>query len=300
MAKQGTTKVVASDQEAVELHEGIGQEVAVPGAAGVPAQYTEDAGGGLDQVGAGETLIPFIRILQALSPQVEQQTIPDARPGMLFNTATQEIFDGKKGLGFVPAFRQHNYAKFTPRDNGGGFLGLVDAHDPYVNECRAIADRLHAEGKRETDSRFGKLPTPDAAELVETFYLYGLFVHPEAEIPIRGVMGFASSAIKPYKGMMTRLMSMVTPVQGRYVPHALWVHRWMVSTISVKGKKGNFYNWQINLVGGSQQAAMMKPDDMLYQVARDFHLEIKKGAVKAAYEQQEKPAEQAEDLDPGM
>ena len=45
--------------------------------------------------------LPFLKILGQLSPQVTQgdsQFISDARPGMIFNTVTNQLYDGQKGI----------------------------------------------------------------------------------------------------------------------------------------------------------------------------------------------------------
>ena len=45
--------------------------------------------------------LPFVRILGQLSPQVtdgDAKYIDGAKPGMIYNTVTSELFDGKKGI----------------------------------------------------------------------------------------------------------------------------------------------------------------------------------------------------------
>ena len=62
--------------------------------------YGDMAQAGYENTGQQDQLIPFLAILQALSPQVQQGTpeyIEGARTGQLFNTATREVIDGQKG-----------------------------------------------------------------------------------------------------------------------------------------------------------------------------------------------------------
>jgi hypothetical protein len=61
----------------------------------------EDAGAGTEDMRMEEQLTPFLRILQKGSPQVDEESpehMPGAKPGMLFDTATQETYDGKAGV----------------------------------------------------------------------------------------------------------------------------------------------------------------------------------------------------------
>jgi len=67
-----------------------------------------------------ESIIPFVRILQPLSPQL--QTTPGALPGMIMNIANGRLFDGKIGVHIVPIMPMWNYTEWTPREDGGGFV----------------------------------------------------------------------------------------------------------------------------------------------------------------------------------
>jgi len=55
----------------------------------------EEAGAGLENFTTDDMQIPFIRILQALSPQLNKQDsmyIKGAEQGDIFNTVTQEVY----------------------------------------------------------------------------------------------------------------------------------------------------------------------------------------------------------------
>jgi len=56
---------------------------------------------GFENVDSKSLALPFLKILGQLSPQVTQgdsQFIPEARPGMIFNTVTNQLYDGQKGI----------------------------------------------------------------------------------------------------------------------------------------------------------------------------------------------------------
>lgn len=72
-----------------------------------------------------EVTIPFLKILQPLSPSVQEGTsdyIPSAKPGMFYNTATEQLFDGKIGIAVVPITHQRNFTEWVSRAQGGGFV----------------------------------------------------------------------------------------------------------------------------------------------------------------------------------
>jgi hypothetical protein len=265
-----------------------------------PSVYSGDAGLGLENVGADEQIIPFYRILQSNSPAVAGPVgrIAGAEAGMIINTATQEIFEASQGVMFVPSVRDHNFAKFTPRDSGGGFKGLFPADDNIVADCRARADRLYKEGKRPQDSRFGRLPCGDGDELIETYYLFGHFIAEETPLPRRGVVAFASTQIKAYKGMVAKLLSMTTLVNGRHVPFPLWAHRWRLTVVPQKNKKGDFWGWKVELWNQSSAASILEPKDALYLAGKDFYLEWRGGNVAADYKSSDAAEQAAAGEDP--
>jgi len=65
--------------------------------------------------------IPFIRIIQALSPQLKRtkaEYLEEAEEGMLFNTASGELIDGEKGLILIPAKYTRSFTEWAPKRGG--------------------------------------------------------------------------------------------------------------------------------------------------------------------------------------
>lgn len=257
----------------------------------IPADddYGADAGAGFENVGSDELLVPFIRILQALSPQCDEANggaafNPAARPGMVINTATAELFDGKRGFAYLPAHRDHTFPEFIPRDAGGGFVSVWSAADPRLPALQA------AQG------RFGKLALESGNELTETFSLYGLMVpFRESFDPARGVptlddldldaamqsvIGFTSTQIKTYRTIIARLAAVI----GQPPRFPLFAHVWHVRTVPQKNKKGSFFGWSFGLLGaGVPQLARLRTSSGLYQQAKAFNELLRAGAVRANY-----------------
>lgn len=261
------------------------------------AAYGHDAGTGLEDVGMNEMLVPFYRVLQPLSKAVQDD--PNTfKPGMIHNTATGETYTA---LGFIPAARDHNFTKWTPLDKGGGFKGLFGPGDPYIEACKARADEQFAQKQRRFDSRFGKLPCDDGDELVESYYLYGLFLDPAMPVPMRGVINFSSSQVKKYQSLMMRLLGLqLTTPDGRSIKLPIWAHTWKLTTVTESNKAGQkYFGWKIDFANGSQAASLMAPNNPLYQQAKEFHELQKHGVVQAAYDTL-KAEDEADPNAPGM
>lgn len=253
--------------------------------------FGDDAGLGMEDVGRDEFIIPFLRVLQTNSPQVEDQAqggLAGAKPGMVVNLGTNELLDGRTGFTFIPVHRDHNFVEFIPRNLGGGFVGIHDVDDPTVLQLRA------------EQGAFGKLFTSDkktneglpaeGTEIGEQFYLYGLVVDDSGFVG-RVVIAFGSTQIKKYKGFIGRVDNIryIGP-DGNPVKPPLWAHRWRFTTVPESNKKGKFYGWAIGLAERNDDGtecpsvkSLVKRSDPLYTQGREFYDLIKGGGAKVDY-----------------
>ena len=87
--------------------------------------FEENAGAGLEKIGSDEMQIPFLRILQALSPQLNKQDslyIKGAEQGDLFNTVSNRIYKADEGMVVINVAFETKYLEFQLRSAGGGFV----------------------------------------------------------------------------------------------------------------------------------------------------------------------------------
>ena len=65
----------------------------------------EAAGQGMETIGAEDMQIPFLRILQPLSPQLiknDPKFIKGASAGDIFNTVTGQFWEAEEGINVLP------------------------------------------------------------------------------------------------------------------------------------------------------------------------------------------------------
>jgi hypothetical protein len=252
-----------------------GKDVAVKEetAVAVPSSfdYGDDSGGGFEGTTADDLSVPFIGILQSNSPQVEDDDPAGAKPGMLYNTVTRELYPGDTGMIFIPCHKQIAFVEWVPRDSGGGFVGLHEVNSAAVKDGIANND-----GKR-----FGRLPFGDN-ELVETHYIYGLVLDEETEEPLGfGVISFTSTKIKPQKDWMTAIYTM----KGK---PPMWASRARIRTVKQKNEHGTFYNFRIEPQGGETwRHSLIDPAGELFAAAKEFREMAQSGMARAAYETQD-------------
>lgn len=193
--------------------------------------FGDHAGKGMENVTQADIAIPFLGIVQKLSPQLDAQHekhIKGCVEGDLFNSVTNELLGGK--VHFVACCKDSQYVEWVPRDKGGG---LVAMHSPASEFVRDVKSRA-------TDQF--KLKTDDGNDLVETHYVYGMLIEgPEGktvQTPI--VIGFSSSKIKVYR---SQLMTPIRTVKG---DPPMYAFRWAITTVPAKNKAGQpYHNFKI-------------------------------------------------------
>lgn len=234
----------------------------------VDVDYGDYAGAGFENQDRSDYSIPFLAVLQGLSPELE--TLENAKPGHILNKVTQEVASGKEGVAFVPCYTQHVYVEWVPRDAGGGIVGVHELTSPVVAEARANA-------------KVGKFILANGNELIETFYVYGILVGENGETS-QAVIAFTSTKIKKYKAWMTKARTIqIRLPDGRRINPPLFAHRYRLKTVKEKNSKGEFYNWDVTFDGATAEECRLAPSSELFQEAAQVMELVKSGAAKADY-----------------
>jgi hypothetical protein len=216
--------------------------------------------------------IPFIAVLQALSPQVEENEA--AKPGMLFNTVTEELMESVE---FVPVVTVHQFVEWIQRDAGGGFVGIHELNSQVVADAKAAAEE------------FGKYVVGEN-QLVETFYVYAMLIEND-EPKGMAVLGFNSTKIKVYKNWNTKLsMFTVMCKDGIKARAPLFAHKCKLTTVKQKNNHGTFYNFVISPLKGNLIDSLIPGDSPLLQAAMECRKMIAEGKAKADYDSQNSAA----------
>ena len=216
---------------------------------------------------SSEMVIPFVRILQALSPQLKKREadyIEGAEQGDMFNNVTMDLFTGEQGITIVPCFQTTKYLDFTPRDQGGGFNGEIAATDPILR-------RTTRQGSKEI------LPTGN--ELVKSDQHYCLVVG-EDGITQPVVIDMKSTQLKVSRRWKTTIamQKIKHPKTGQMILPPLFATMWKFRTVEESNDQGSWFNYQIERVG------LVQDRDLLME-AKAFRDSIAAGEVKAAPEE---------------
>lgn len=98
----------------------------------------ELAGRGMETMKQEDLALPFIKVLQSLSPEVQkgnEKFIKGAEAGDLYNTVTKDLWGGEDGIRIIPCYFEKVYNVWTNRDDGGGFGGSYKTRDEADEHC---------------------------------------------------------------------------------------------------------------------------------------------------------------------
>ncbi len=239
--------------------------------------YGDYSGQGFENTSKEDFSIAFLNLLQGLSDQVNGEgALEGAKAGMLYNTVTQDLFDGKKGLVLIPAHREQVHVEWIPRDDGGGYVGR--------HELGAEIATRAAENKNEK----GVPVDPETNhEIIQTAYIYGIIVHEDGRHePI--VISFSSTKLKVYRHLMTKLNQFTTLVgsgdDARKVIPPIFAHRLRIATKGEKNKKGAFFNFTIGADGASLQDSLLATNSDEFVAALKFRKLVQEGTAQANYD----------------
>jgi hypothetical protein len=215
---------------------------------------------------SSEMQIPFVRVAQSLSPQLNKKKaeyIEGLSNGDAYNNLTNQMWAGEKGLVVIPCFQTTKYLEFVPRESGGGFRGEISASDP-------VLQRTSRNGSKEI--------LPSGNELVKADQHFCLIVDEEGMTqPV--VIDMKSTQLKVSRRWKTNIamQKVKNPKTGEIIVPPVYATMWKLTTSEETNDKGDFYNWAVERVG------LVENRNMLLE-AKSFRDSIMKGEVKAQAE----------------
>jgi len=220
-----------------------------------------DAGAGLENITTEDMQIPFIRIIQALSPQLQKDDplyIKGAEQGDIFNTVTQEIYKADEGVTVVPAFFEKKFLEFTLRSSGGGFVRELSPDDKDITMT----------------TREGSIEMlPSGNELVRA-HQHLVIAQSSNGTFAPSVLDMKKTQLKVSRRWNTLKNSIRLP-SGKIMP--IYGTVWNLTTILEKNDQGSWYNYKLDRVEG------LTPDiESMMLEARNMYQSVSKGEVKMA------------------
>jgi hypothetical protein len=225
-----------------------------------------DSGMGRETMGIADMALPYLAILQALSPQISKANPKynkEADEGDIYNTVTEELYSGDEGILILPCAYQKAFVEWKHRDTGGGWVASHENGDILKKTTR-------------DEKNMDRLPNGNV--VVETAYYYSLQLEKKD----------GQYAAKPAIVSMSRTQlkkarkwnSMMNGIQlegpgGQLFNPSMFSHIYKLTTVPESKNNNNWFSWNIILYERVNNLD-------LYQAARKLSQDVSKGLVKAS------------------
>lgn len=237
--------------------------------AGLPAEFADelaaDAGAGTSQ-NADDNIVPFIVLLQDMSPQVKKRDpeyVDKAEPGMLMNKANKKLYaaddeqavaTGLPLLVFQPCAFDRAIIEWIPRIDGGGFVARHEFKNTVEETMKAIGGKQVEITDEKGDKKLVWKTADGKHDLIDTRYHFGNILEDDGTL-VPAVIGMSSTGHTASREWMT-LMNQKINVQGKLIVPPSWAKQYIVHSKPKKNAKGDFFVFTVDENGWITDAAL--------------------------------------------
>lgn len=219
-----------------------------------------------------DMIIPRVKLLQAISPEVAELKLPGAEPGVFWHTITQQSL-GPKLLG-IPILIKKSYVLWSPRNDDRGILARstdgVNWDAGFENlefevkpkgAPHKITYKTGANPKSSGLTEFGSSIPGDPRSppaLALTYNMMWFF--PDYEYMSPAIIINTRSSVKPAKALISNLDMSPVDHYGRLFE---------IGTTDEKGDEGPYKGYSYRGIGFVEDPALFKRTQELYEFFKD-------------------------------
>ena len=232
--------------------------------------FFENAGEGLEDFSQSDMLIPYVRIIQALSKELQKnhsKYIQGAEQGTFVNSATRKLYGGEKGFYAIPVSFGHRYMAWRPNNAG-------PAHD-YGDDSTVYNSITEDDKYKRIDA--------DGNEVTDSMQFFVILVDKETFEYEIAVLTFGGSQSKKSRGWSTIINNrqVRNPKTGALMRPAIYFFAYDVTTQPESNEQGSWYGFSITEAKNVMDLTHGKE---IYRTAKELRERITAGEVKAAVE----------------
>lgn len=262
MVKKAATKAGAKKPAPAPAKQSASKAVTKHSDKDLVQMMQEDAGDGFQQTRATDYAIPFLGIIQSLSPQRlknDEKYIQGAEEGNLFNSVSNELFESAE---IVPVAFKLVYLEW--KDKQGGFVGVHERDSPVVLGI--------------TPDEKGKRWTKSGTYLEETAQYYVLILNQDTGAYDQAIISMKGTQLKKSRRWNSLMQKLKIAGPNGPITPPMYGHSYIASATSESNDQGSWYGWVI-------EPGEPVTDSELYVTARSFSKSVNTGQVKVNYEQ---------------
>ena len=228
--------------------------------------FEADANQGAENIKNEDLALPFLKVLGQLSPEVNKQDakyVEGAESGMILNTVTNTLYDGKKGIEVLPVFYKRQYIEWQERGEGKGApVNIYNAGDdiPKTNRDKSNKDRLS---------------NGNYLENTANHYIVIL-----GSSPATALISMKATQLKISKKWNSMMLGLKMPGKNGLFTPPTYSHIYKLKTVQMSNDKGTWFGWDVSKIGPVT-------DKSIYEIAKTFADRVGKGEVQAKPEPDE-------------
>jgi len=222
--------------------------------------FEADASSGMENMSQEDLALPFLKVLSQLSPELE--SVEGAKAGMIFNTVSNQLYDGQKGILVLPCYYERKYIEWAPRGQGSG---------APINVYPATSDVMSRTFRKPGDSK-DYLESGNYIENSAQHYV--LVLDEKGDHPALIVM----KATQLKKSRKWNSMMMTVKMNGKNGPFTppSYSQVYRLTTSKESNDKGTWYGWEVERVGPVENQSQ-------YLMAKGFAESVKSGDVQVKH-----------------
>lgn len=193
---------------------------------------TKVSGQGTENLDTGSSL-PFVRILQDLSPQLKKQKeeyVPGAEAGNLFFAKTKNVIPAPTKI--IPTYTSSVYTEWVPRNKGGGYVATHPLTIVSHKEYEKGRERQYDEWLGENELRF------------TTYWFVMIEIDGNWE---EAIIPFTSSQLRVSRKLTADINRFKYDGELSTVVPPLYAQSWEISAVLETSKNGDdYYNFSFS------------------------------------------------------
>lgn len=234
-------------------------------AVAITSQFEADAMSGFEGMGQEDLALPFLRLLAANSPEIGE--LEGALPGMIYNTVTGDLYDGKAGITVIPCAYVRQYIEWAPRGSG---TGAPIAVYPSTSDILSRTTRDKTTNKDYLDN----------GNYIENTANHYVMLMVDG-VPSPALITMKATQLKKSRKWNSMMMSAKAQnASGQYFTPPMYSQRYLLTTAGESNDKGKWYGWEIVHLG-----PVTEPE--VYSAARKFAQSIASGDIKVKHTEEE-------------
>jgi len=218
----------------------------------VASAFMDDANSGLENITSEDLTIPRLKILQALSPEVNKRDgkyVDGASAGDVINTVTSQLYSEDNELVVLPVSYKRLFLEWQPRESGGG---LVAQHEDQGILSKTTKNQI---GQDMLEN--GNYIQTSANHFVLVLNSDGSY--DQAMIPMAGTQ------LKKSRTWNSVMASIKLRSGDKVFTPPSFSHKYSMKTVQESNDRGTWFGWNISNLGP------LSEDEMFYyEAAKDF------------------------------